>query len=97
MRRAVSTSGPHDRALARPAVISTHNENPDYQRSYRLRTSYSLEPGDWQRMSDEQGGVCAICERRPPEGHDDVPDRLLAAAAYLIQHQAAIAARSSIV
>lgn len=31
----------------------------------RVQRVYGLKPGEYQEMLDKQGGVCAICGRRP--------------------------------
>lgn len=36
-----------------------------YQHHRRLRLTYGIEPGDYDRMLAEQGGRCAICLRKP--------------------------------
>lgn len=37
------------------------NGGIEYQRNFGLRSRYGLSPEDFNRMLDEQGGVCAIC------------------------------------
>jgi hypothetical protein len=44
----------------------------EYAKAWRLRTKYGMEPADYARMLNEQGGVCAICS-----AVDRVPGRAL--------------------
>jgi dCMP deaminase len=38
------------------------------QRAWRLQDSYGLTQESYTRLLDVQGGVCAICKRKPEEG-----------------------------
>lgn len=40
-------------------------ENPEYMRTSMLKRKYGLTPKDFDRMSKEQGGVCAVCKLVP--------------------------------
>lgn len=40
-------------------------ENPTYNRTAALKRNYGITPKDWDRMSAEQAGVCAICKQVP--------------------------------
>lgn len=35
--------------------------DPDYQREYHLLRKYGITLDDYQKLYDEQNGVCAIC------------------------------------
>lgn len=43
-------------------------KNPHKVREYELRNRYGITPEDYDRMLEEQGGVCAICEGACPTG-----------------------------
>ena len=34
-------------------------------RRYHLRDRYGIEPADFDRLVEQQGGVCPVCEARP--------------------------------
>lgn len=44
-----------------------HRKNPSIARNKSIRL-YGIEPEDYDRMLDEQGGVCAICGTDKPTG-----------------------------
>ncbi len=90
-----------------------HNAS-EYNREWKLQKTYGVSDADYQRLLDEQDGLCAVCERHHTEftrrfafDHNhktgkirgllciscnrgigylgDDPERLISAAAYLIQ------------
>lgn len=40
-------------------------------RAQRLKAHYNLDPADYQRMMEDQGGICAICKEPMTEPHVD--------------------------
>jgi hypothetical protein len=42
--------------------------DPQYHRSRRLLSVYGLSQEDYDAMLERQGGVCAICKRKPDKG-----------------------------
>lgn len=51
--------------LRRQQALASRATIPKYIRT--LYYLYHLTPDDYQRLVDEQGGVCAICGSAPPE------------------------------
>lgn len=51
---------------AREARRKEGYRSPVKNRVYRLSALYQLEPGDYERMLEEQGGVCALCGTDDP-------------------------------
>jgi len=53
------------RASTDPAFVERKRAryDPSQNRAYRLRVAYGLSIEDWNRLYDEQGGRCAICQR----------------------------------
>jgi hypothetical protein len=47
-------------------------------RHYHLKQRYGIDAADVERMVGEQGGLCAVCRRRPPAqvDHDHATDRV---------------------
>lgn len=43
------------------------NKTPEQRRAYRLMTTYGITSALYDRMLDEQGGVCAICRTTDPQ------------------------------
>lgn len=41
------------------------DRNPDYSRTYLLKTLYGLSLDDYQTMLDRQDGACALCLKKP--------------------------------
>lgn len=103
-----------------PCVMGVRERARKYHENYkeriaakRLLREYGITQADYDRMLDEQGGVCLICAGTRPDGKplyvdhchtsgavrgllctqcntglgmfSDDPDRLLAAAAYLLR------------
>ena len=38
-----------------------YRNHPGKQREYHLRRRYGMEPGDFEALEVQQGGVCRIC------------------------------------
>lgn len=57
-----------DRENKRRQVAADPVEASRRQRMKRLRATYGLRPGDYERMLEEQEGVCAICRNPEPAG-----------------------------
>jgi hypothetical protein len=51
-------------------MCSLHYQREMRQHSLGLRLvrQYGITPDDYQRLNDEQGGVCAICKRDQRDG-----------------------------
>ncbi|NOQ21614.1 MAG: hypothetical protein GQ565_03040 [Candidatus Aegiribacteria sp.] len=47
------------------AWVKKHKRSPDKQFAYEMKYYYGLTPKDYTDMEHSQGGVCAICHRRP--------------------------------
>ena len=47
----------------REYVRNWRNENRDKVREYKLKARYGITPAEYQKMYEEQNGVCAICEQ----------------------------------
>lgn len=43
--------------------ISTKKQRSSAAHDKRVQDTYGLAPGDYQKLYEEQGGVCAICRR----------------------------------
>lgn len=56
----------HERYVAKQAEYRARSERDD--RPGHLRRKFGMTVEDYDRMCAEQGGVCAICGRRPREG-----------------------------
>jgi hypothetical protein len=53
--------------------------NPDYQKNRDLQRQYGLSREDWQKMFDDQQGLCAICGdtmKRIVVDHDHISDKV---------------------
>lgn len=55
-----------------------YRENREEYRDRALRSKYGITSEDYQRMHDEQGGVCAICRREETAAHANGKVRRLA-------------------
>jgi Autographiviridae endonuclease VII len=68
LRRRRQTDPEHrDKLLARERKAS-HARHPMTRRKHRLRCVYGLSLEEYDAMLECQGGVCAICKKKPDEG-----------------------------
>ena len=44
------------------AERNSPSNTPEYRRNYQLMKNYGITSEDYDRMLEEQGGVCAICK-----------------------------------
>ena len=59
-------------------VDANRVRNQGSNRNYRLKRRYGITEADFDRMFEEQGGLCAICREAPAEhvDHDHATERV---------------------